>query len=130
MPTLYTRSTLEQIKADGSTSYAARTFNTTYSELASLNLMSGLHFSSLANSALMSNLKRNPMSATIVQLPQQSHAQMPRLHYLNAEYGLKSWLLTNDHKRVAILYLISITFFFFGWSVCGHDPFGATDSDA
>ncbi len=53
------------------------------------------------------------MSATIVQLPQQSHAQMPRLHYLNAEYGLKSWLLTNDHKRVAILYLISITFFFF-----------------
>jgi cytochrome c oxidase subunit I len=36
-----------------------------------------------------------------------------REHYLNAEFGWKSWLLTTDHKRVAILYLISITFFFF-----------------
>jgi cytochrome c oxidase subunit 1 len=32
--------------------------------------------------------------------------------YLNAGYGLKSWLLTKDHKRIAILYLISITAFF------------------
>ncbi len=32
--------------------------------------------------------------------------------YLNAGYGLKSWLLTKDHKRIAILYLISITVFF------------------
>ena len=24
-------------------------------------------------------------------------------------YGLKSWLLTKDHKRIAILYLLSIT---------------------
>jgi hypothetical protein len=53
------------------------------------------------------------MSATIVQLPEQSRATLPKLHYLNAEYGLKSWLLTGDHKRIAILYLISITFFFF-----------------
>jgi cytochrome c oxidase subunit 1 len=36
-----------------------------------------------------------------------------RLHYLNASYGLKSWLLTTDHKRIAWLYLISVTFFFF-----------------
>jgi cytochrome c oxidase subunit I len=34
-------------------------------------------------------------------------------NYLNATYGLKSWLLTVDHKRIAMLYLISITFFFF-----------------
>src|SRR5215472_2394975 len=33
--------------------------------------------------------------------------------YLNREYGIKSWLLTVDHKRIALLYLISITFFFF-----------------
>ncbi len=33
-------------------------------------------------------------------------------HYLNVDYGVKSWLLTTDHKRIAILYLISITFFF------------------
>ena len=26
--------------------------------------------------------------------------------------GLKSWLLTQDHKRIAILYLIAVTFFF------------------
>src|SRR3982751_5311490 len=36
-----------------------------------------------------------------------------RVNYLNATYGLKSWLLTKDHKRIAILYLISITLFFF-----------------
>jgi len=36
-----------------------------------------------------------------------------REHYLNAEYGFRSWLLTTDHKRIALLYLITITFFFF-----------------
>ncbi len=39
--------------------------------------------------------------------------QLPREHYLNATYGIRSWLLTTDHKRIAILYLISVTFFFF-----------------
>jgi cytochrome c oxidase subunit 1 len=37
---------------------------------------------------------------------------MPEKHYLNDNYGIRSWLLTKDHKRIAILYLISITFFF------------------
>jgi cytochrome c oxidase subunit I len=36
-----------------------------------------------------------------------------REHYLNVSYGLKSWLLTTDHKRIAWLYLVSVTFFFF-----------------
>ena len=36
----------------------------------------------------------------------------PRTHYLNATYGVKSWLLTKDHKRIALLYLASVTFFF------------------
>ena len=36
-----------------------------------------------------------------------------RVNYLNATYGLKSWLLTKDHKRIALLYLGSISFFFF-----------------
>src|ERR1035438_4501968 len=40
-------------------------------------------------------------------------AVMPeRENYLNASYGLKSWLLTKDHKRIALLYLITITLFF------------------
>src|SRR5918996_665404 len=37
----------------------------------------------------------------------------PRTHYLNANYGIKSWLLTTDHKRIALLYLASITLLFF-----------------
>ena len=32
--------------------------------------------------------------------------------YLNETWGLKSWLLTLDHKRIAILYLISVSFYF------------------
>jgi cytochrome c oxidase subunit 1 len=36
-----------------------------------------------------------------------------RQHYLNVSYGIKSWLLTTDHKRIAWLYLLSVTFFFF-----------------
>src|SRR5215813_1975096 len=38
--------------------------------------------------------------------------EMPQKHFLNDNYGIRSWLLTKDHKRIAILYLISITFFF------------------
>jgi cytochrome c oxidase subunit I len=34
-------------------------------------------------------------------------------NYLNAEYGIRSWLFTTDHKRIALLYLVSITAFFF-----------------
>jgi cytochrome c oxidase subunit 1 len=33
-------------------------------------------------------------------------------NYLNTEYGWKSWLFTKDHKRIAVLYLISITAMF------------------
>ena len=36
-----------------------------------------------------------------------------RENYLNKHYGVGSWLFTTDHKRIALLYLISITFFFF-----------------
>jgi len=36
-----------------------------------------------------------------------------RKNYLNAEYGIRSWLFTTDHKRIALLYLLSITAFFF-----------------
>jgi cytochrome c oxidase subunit I len=34
-------------------------------------------------------------------------------HYLNADYSIWSWFLTKDHKRIAILYMISITLMFF-----------------
>ena len=38
---------------------------------------------------------------------------METLNYINNGHGLKSWLLTKDHKRIALLYLVSITVFFF-----------------
>ncbi|HEV8607709.1 MAG TPA: cytochrome c oxidase subunit I [Tepidisphaeraceae bacterium] len=37
----------------------------------------------------------------------------PRDSYINIAYTVKSWLLTKDHKRIGILYLIAITGFFF-----------------
>ncbi len=40
------------------------------------------------------------------------YPDLPKSHYLNVAYGLKSWLFTTDHKRIGILYLLSITFFF------------------
>jgi len=37
---------------------------------------------------------------------------LPEVHYLNADYGWRSWLFTTDHKRIAWLYLFAITGFF------------------
>jgi cytochrome c oxidase subunit I len=48
------------------------------------------------------------MSAAAVELPVES-----RVNYLNVNYGWRSWLFTVDHKRIALLYLVSITFMFF-----------------
>jgi cytochrome c oxidase subunit I len=42
-----------------------------------------------------------------------TNGQPAARNYLNANYGIMSWLLTTDHKRIALLYLVSITFFFF-----------------
>ena len=50
---------------------------------------------------------------SILRLPDQSTARVPKKNFITAEHGLMSWLLTGDHKRIAMLYLISITFFFF-----------------
>src|SRR5579872_991618 len=47
------------------------------------------------------------MSSPAVEVPIESH-----VNYLNADYSIKSWLLTTDHKRIAWLYLIAITIFF------------------
>src|SRR2546421_4985743 len=39
--------------------------------------------------------------------------KLPHEDYLNATYGIRSWLLTTDHKRIALLYLASVTVFSF-----------------
>src|SRR5262249_19191499 len=46
-------------------------------------------------------------------MDKQSAPVKSRVHYLNHDYGVKSWLLTTDHKRIGLLYLASITLFFF-----------------
>lgn len=46
------------------------------------------------------------MSVTIARPGEVRH------NYLNAGDTVRSWLLTTDHKRIAVLYLVSVTFFF------------------
>lgn len=38
--------------------------------------------------------------------------EMPADTYLNSSFGVKSWFLTKDHKRIAVLYIVTITLFF------------------
>jgi cytochrome c oxidase subunit 1 len=59
------------------------------------------------------------MSATVVR-PQSEHAthdEGQQFNYLNVDHSIKSWLLTGDHKRIAVMYLIGVTFFFFLGSI-------------
>ena len=46
------------------------------------------------------------MSVTVARPGEVRH------NYLNAGDTVLSWLLTTDHKRIAILYLVSVSFFF------------------
>ncbi len=43
--------------------------------------------------------------ATTPPSPADAPAYNPR-NYLNAEAGIRSWLLTRDHKRIGIMYLV------------------------
>src|SRR4051812_5841788 len=68
-----------------------------------------------------------------VKLPQEPLVQ----NYLNRDYSVRSWLFTRDHKRIAILYLLSITAFFFIGGVAASlfrieliHPHGALVTDA
>jgi heme/copper-type cytochrome/quinol oxidase subunit 1 len=49
---------------------------------------------------------------TEAQIAAQSAKEAPKLNYLTNGHSVSSWLLTRDHKRIAILYLISISVFF------------------
>lgn len=44
--------------------------------------------------------------------PRQKGLVTSHEHFLNVNYSVKSWLLTTDHKRIALLYLVSISLFF------------------
>jgi cytochrome c oxidase subunit 1 len=55
------------------------------------------------------------MTTTAVEPRAQPYEARPinRADYLNVSYGVRSWLFTLDHKRIALLYLGSITVLFF-----------------
>jgi cytochrome c oxidase subunit 1 len=58
------------------------------------------------------------MSA-IAHQPQEFREEAPvrEPSYLDAQHTISSWLLTGDHKRIAIMYLITISIFFFIGSI-------------
>jgi cytochrome c oxidase subunit 1 len=37
----------------------------------------------------------------------------PRVDYLNVRHTVASWLLTKDHKRIGIMYLVVVSLAFF-----------------
>jgi hypothetical protein len=51
------------------------------------------------------------MEAAMVGTPSELQL-LPKKIYLNSEYGLKSWLLTQDHQRIVLLYPFTTSFFF------------------
>lgn len=56
--------------------------------------------------------------SVIAPVPGPATAPPPALRqvresYLHAGYTIKSWLLTVDHKRIGLLYLVVVTLFFF-----------------
>jgi cytochrome c oxidase subunit 1 len=51
--------------------------------------------------------------SVIAETTAAAQARPPRRHFLNVNYGVRSWLFTVDHKRIALLYLVSVTLFFF-----------------
>jgi cytochrome c oxidase subunit 1 len=53
------------------------------------------------------------MSAVIRERRVAPQPHPPRETYLNVTHGVASWLLTKDHKRIALLYLITVTAMFF-----------------
>ncbi|MDP7639019.1 MAG: cbb3-type cytochrome c oxidase subunit I, partial [Candidatus Hydrogenedentes bacterium] len=52
------------------------------------------------------------MAVTAVQEGASASEVRPEDNYLMWNHSIKSWLFTQDHKRIAILYLISIFVFF------------------
>jgi cytochrome c oxidase subunit I len=52
--------------------------------------------------------------------PVDAREEPPAEHYLNHQYGWLSWLLTVDHKRIGILYILTVSIFFlFGGLAAG-----------
>src|SRR5688572_6962019 len=50
------------------------------------------------------------MAGGIVEKPASVQAVHPTVHYLNSAKGIKAWLVTLDHKRIAMMYLVAVSF--------------------
>ncbi len=48
----------------------------------------------------------------VLPAPGAEPVRPTQVNYLNVAYGVRSWLLTVDHKRIAILYLVSVSLMF------------------
>ena len=57
----------------------------------------------------MANMEHIVVDGT--EIPPRDHSR-PEINYLNWKQTVASWLLTVDHKRIGIMYLISISIFF------------------
>jgi cytochrome c oxidase subunit I len=66
----------------------------------------------MSSSSLDDRGRRDREAALALQAG-EIEPQIPREHYINTNYSWKSWLFTLDHKRIAILYLVSVTLMFF-----------------
>ncbi len=53
-------------------------------------------------------IHENPPAALLPPPPEES-----RENYLSIAHGVLSWLLTKDHKRIGLLYLLTVTAMFF-----------------
>ena len=51
-------------------------------------------------------------SSPVASQPSENKPVYPAVNYLNADRGIRSWLLTLDHKRIALMYFASVLFFF------------------
>ena len=49
------------------------------------------------------------MAGGIVEKPTSGAPVRPKVNYLNETKGLKNWLVTLDHKRIALMYLAAVS---------------------
>src|SRR5919197_5847287 len=61
----------------------------------------------------MNNTSSEPESMkSATELIIEQPGEFARDNYLSVHHGVRSWLLTKDHKRIGLLYLFTILFFF------------------
>src|SRR3982750_31196 len=52
------------------------------------------------------------MTSDATEIDVKTAGEFARDNYLSVHHGVRSWLLTKDHKRIGLLYLFTIVFYF------------------